>query len=47
VDGVAADVLQRVEASFYLRLCPWGCIDDFEGVAYRFAPAGGWTWYSF
>jgi hypothetical protein len=45
-DVVAAAVKQRVEFGFYLRLCPWGCIDDFEGVAYRFGPAGGYTWFS-
>jgi hypothetical protein len=43
---VAAGVDQRVDVSFYLRMCPWGCIDDFEGVAYRFYPSGGYTWYS-
>jgi hypothetical protein len=46
-DVVAGGEDQHVEFGFYLRGCPWGCIDEFEGVAYRFKPTGGYVWYSF
>jgi hypothetical protein len=39
-DVVAADSLQ------YGAYSPWGSMDDFEGTAYLFSPAGGRTVYS-
>jgi hypothetical protein len=43
---IAADVEQYVELGYYLHFSHYGAIDDFEGVAYRFKPEGGYTWYS-
>lgn len=37
---VAADKLQYVDVGFYLRFCPDNCIDDYEGVVYRWNAAG-------
>ena len=30
---------------FYMRGCPWGCIDNFEGLTYRFKPTGQHTYF--
>jgi hypothetical protein len=38
---VAADATQHVDVSFYFRLCPYGCIDDYEGGVYYWDAAGG------
>lgn len=43
---VAADVYQYVNPGFYLRLFPQNCIDDYEGVAYRWDVAGNKTEFS-
>lgn len=37
---VAADKLQYVDISFYLRFCPDNSIDDYEGTVYRWDAAG-------
>jgi hypothetical protein len=37
---VAADKLQYVDVSFYLRFCPDHSIDDYEGTIYRWDAAG-------
>ena len=39
-DVVAADALQHVDVTFYLRICPFGAIDDYEGNVSRFSPGG-------
>lgn len=44
-DVIASATIQHVNLSFYLRGCPWGCIDDFEGLTYRFKPTGGHLYY--
>ena len=45
-DVIAGDADQRVDFGFYLRFCPANAIDDYEGTAFRFSPAGGYTTYS-
>lgn len=37
---VAADATQLVDVSFYFRLCPSGCIDDYEGSVYYWDASG-------
>jgi len=37
---VAADATQHVDTSFYLRLCPSNCIDDYEGGVYYWGADG-------
>jgi hypothetical protein len=37
---VAADVSQHVDFTFYLRLCPSKCIDEFEGKTYWWDSSG-------
>ncbi len=44
-DVIASATIQHVNLGFYLRGCPWGCIDDFEGLTYRFKSAGGHLYY--
>lgn len=44
-DVIASAATQYVNLSFHLRGCPWGCIDDFEGLTYRFKPTGGHMYY--
>lgn len=39
-DVIASADTQYVNVSFYVRGCPWGCIDGFEGLTYRFKPTG-------
>ena len=39
-------VVQHVNLfDFYMRGCPWGCIDNFEGLTYRFKPTGQHTYF--
>ncbi len=45
-DVIAGDKNQHVDIGFYFRFCPSNAIDDFEGNAFRFSPAGGYTTYS-
>ena len=45
-DVIAANATQRMDVGFYLNFCPTNYIDDFEGTAYRFSPAGGYTVWS-
>jgi hypothetical protein len=50
-DVIASDTDQYVEAGYEIRGAlsggwVWGCIDDFEGTAYRFFPSGGYVWFS-
>jgi hypothetical protein len=43
---IAADESQQVDIKFYCNFCPSEYIDDFEGTAFIFSPAGGyeiWT----
>ena len=42
---IASAATQHVNLGFYLRGCPWGCIDDYEGLTYRFKPTGGHLYY--
>lgn len=44
-DVIASAEVQHVEFGFYLRGCPWGCIDSYEGLTYRFKPNGGHIYY--
>ncbi len=44
-DVIASAATQHVNVGFYLRGCPWGCIDDYEGLTYRFKPMGGHTYH--
>lgn len=44
-DVIASAMNQHVNFGFYLRGCPWGCIDDYEGLTYRFKPTGGHTYF--
>jgi len=37
---VASEQLQYVNPGLYLRLCPDNCIDDYEGVVYRWDANG-------
>ncbi len=39
-DVVAADKIQSVDFIFNYFRHPYGHIDDFEGIAYRFSPSG-------
>ncbi len=39
-DVVTANDYQFVERRYMRGNCPFGTIDDFEGAAYRFSPAG-------
>ncbi len=39
---VGADKLQRVDFWFENISHPYSSIDDFEGTAFEFSPAGGW-----
>ena len=40
-DVIASAATQYVNVGFYLRGAPWGgCIDDYEGLTYRFRRAG-------
>lgn len=43
---VAADVYQYVNPGFYLRLFPKNCIDNYEGVAYKWDAKGNKTVFS-
>ncbi len=38
---VASDKTQYVDIGYYLALCPWGYIDDYEGNVYRYSPGKG------
>ena len=39
-DVIASAATQYVNVGFYLRGAPWSCIDDYEGLTYRFRRAG-------
>jgi hypothetical protein len=45
-DVVAANVYQYVNTGLYMRLFPHNCIDDYEGVAYRWDSTGNKTVFS-
>ena len=45
-DVIASAEVQHVNLfDFYMRGCPWGCIDNFEGLTYRFKPTGQHTYF--